>query len=191
MPVYLKELKDELQSDRDKVGKNPDGSYKFTPPSIVGRKIKDYANLKVSKLTSKAVPRLKWVTYTGLVTSQTTAVKYKVSVQFNDMQFKDVESKQFSLSSPTRTSDKLYHRKPTAQKNQVRIKCSCQDFRHRFETQLAIFNALIGGPRSYTRVTRPWPIGYPSVNSTDKIGFCKHVSSILNHLKAKNIVKER
>jgi hypothetical protein len=190
MPVYLKELKKELQSDRSKVGKDSDGTYRFTPPNIIGRLVKDYAKLKVSKQTSKAVPRLNWLTYTGLISSETTGIKYKVSIQFNDMAFKNIESKQFSVKTSSNTEN-LFHRVPSVQKNQVRIRCSCLDHAHRFSVQLAIFDALIGPPNRYTRKTGPWPIGRPLANSTDKIGFCKHVSSLLVHLQAKGLVKER
>lgn len=191
MPVFLKELKKELQDDVAKTGKNKDGSYRSTPPNIIGRLIKSYAKLAVSKRTSRAVPRLKWLTYTGLVASESTGIKYKVSIQFQDMIFKDLQTKQFSIEGTTNDKKKVFHRVPTAQKNQVRITCSCSDFRHRFMTQLAIFDAHIGAPLRYTRKTAAWPVGRPLANSTDKIGFCKHVSSLLIHLKDKGLIKER
>ena len=191
MPVFLKELKRELQSDRSKVGKDASGNYKQTPPNVIGRLVRKYPVLNVSKQTSRAVPRLDWLTFTGLVASETTGIKYKVSIQFQDMKFKNIQTKQFSIETTTNDNKKAFHRPPTASKNQVRIKCSCQDFQHRFETQLKIFDGLIGSPRPYTRKTKPWPEGRPLANATDKIGFCKHVSSLLAHLNSKGLVKER
>ena len=191
MTVFLKELKRELQSDRNKVGKDASGQYIYTPPSIIGRLVKSYPRLPVEKLTSRAVPRLSWLTYTGLVRSENNPIRYKVSIQFNNMSFKDIQTKQFSVQAETKNGVIQYHRIPTAQRNPVRIRCSCKDFQHRFMTQLKIFDALIGSPIPYTRKTSAWPVGRPLVNSTDKIGFCKHVSSLLFELKDKNLVKER
>lgn len=196
MPVFLKELKKELQSDRSKVGKDANGDFKFTPPSIIGRLVSRYPKLRVSKLTKKGVQNLKWLTYTGLVSSENTGIRYRVSIQFNDMEFRDVPTKLFKdgvliKKRGIARKQPMFHKVPTAVKNQVRIQCSCLDFAHRFSNQLAIFDALVGQPNNYTRKTPAWPVGRPMVNSTDKIGYCKHVSSLLNHLNDKGLIKER
>ena len=190
MPVLLKELKRELQDDKEKVGKDANGQYKHTPPNIVGRTVKGYTKLNVSKPTSKASVDLGWLTHTGLVASETTGIKYKVSVNFNDMEFSKVKTKQFKEKSATGRKVLVWHRTPNANVNSVRLRCSCQDFQHRFMHPLAIFDALVGLPISYTRITNKWPKGRPEVNVTDKIGFCKHVASFLQYLKDNKKVNE-
>jgi len=191
MPVFLKDIKRELESDIGKVGQAADGSYKFEPPNIVGRKISKYTKLKVTKVSSTPTFGTNSISYNGLAASESDkGIKYKVTIRFHDMQFKDIASKQFSTEAKMGKVTK-YHRIPTVQRNPVMLKCSCQDFRHRFETQLSNASGLVGGPRKYTRKTPPWPIGYPFANSTNKLGICKHVNSLLFILKDKGLIKER
>lgn len=201
MPVYLKKVKKELESDRNKVGKDKNGNFKFVPPSIIGRKVSQYPDLRTSKLNQIARPGIKALDYTAIVASEnpkvSTEPEYKVTVQFFNMVFKEVESKQFSIKSQIGSTvaggkkSFVYHRRPTFEKNPVKVKCQCLDFRHRFETQLAKSGGLIGGPRKYIRKTPVWPDGYPFANSTDKLGFCKHIKSLLSTLKEKGLVREQ
>lgn len=195
MPVSLKKVKQELQSDIGQVGKTPDGSYKFIPPNIVGRRLRDYAKLRVSKLDNRARPGTNIMTYSGLVQSESeTGVRYKVSINFHDVDFREKESAQFKNSTKTKIGGKkttLYYRPMRTTVNKVTLKCQCQDFRHRFETPLAQANGLIGAPRKYTRKTDPWPVGRPFANSTEKLGICKHINSLLLILRDKGELKER
>lgn len=190
MPVLLKNVKKALEADIAKVGKTPDGSYKHTPPSIVGRKISKYPKLGVSKFETRPRPGIKSLSYTGLVKSESTGIRYKVTIQFHNLVYKDIESKQFFNKAKIGKVVK-YYRTPSVQRNPVTMKCQCQDFRHRFETPLSKAGGLIGGPRKYTRKTSPWPVGRPSANATDKLGMCKHLSSLLFHLRDKGLIKER
>ena len=48
MPVFLKDVKKQLQADADKVGLGPDGQYKSVPPNTISRKLKDYTKLKTN-----------------------------------------------------------------------------------------------------------------------------------------------
>lgn len=195
MPVLLKEIKRQLQSDTGKVGKNKDGEYKFTPPNIVGRKINKYPKLKVTKLESKPRPGLNVLSYTGLVSSENqVGTKYKVSIDFHDVEYKKLETAQFKNEVTIKSggkSENLYHRTMSVAKNPVKLKCQCSDFRHRFETPLARKGGLIGGPRKYTRKTDPWPVGRPFANSTKKLGICKHIASVLEAIKNDGMLKER
>lgn len=199
MPVFLKDVKRELQSDLGRVGKNPDGSFKFIPPSIVGRRLRDYSQLRVSKITKSASPSRDMLTFTALVSSENTkGIKYKVTIEFHNLKFKDLKSAQFSEEVKTgrgRGAKKMYHRVPTVQRNPVKLKCQCKDFQHRFEFPLDKVDGLIGAPTPYTRKTDPWNRrgtgGRPSVNSTEKVGICKHINSVLEVLKDQGMIKER
>ena len=50
MPVLLKDIKKSLEKDIGKVGRKADGSYKFVPPNIVGRRLRNYSKLSVTKI---------------------------------------------------------------------------------------------------------------------------------------------
>ncbi len=199
MAVFLKDVKRELQSDLGSVGKNPDGTYKFIPPSIVGRRLRDYTQLRVSKITSNASIVQKMLSFSGLVTSeQKGSIRYKVTIQFHEMIFKELKSKQFSQEVTTgrgKNKKTMFHRIPSIQRNPVMLKCQCKDFQHRFEFPLWFADGLIGAPTPYTRKTDPWNRqgtgGRPSVNSTEKVGICKHVNSLLEVLRSEGLIKER
>lgn len=198
MAVFLKDVKRELQSDIGKVGKNPDGSYKFIPPSIVGRKLKDYTQLRVSKITSGVTLSNNTIFFSGLVSSETRGIRYKVTIQFQDMKFKDIPSKTFDqkvVSGSGKNKITKYHKIPSIQNNPVAVRCQCKDFQHRFSWPLSKLKGLIGAPISYTRKTDPWNKkgtgGHPSVNSTKKLGICKHINSVLNVLNSEGMIKER
>lgn len=195
MPVLLKELKRELQDDRKKVGRNPDGSYKSMPtilPNIVGRTVKDYTTLPLDKISTQASEKDGTVRFTALVASETTGVKYMTKVKFFDMDFKKIQSAQYKNKAGNHKKQYVYYRTPNANVNSVQLRCNCMDFQHRFMHPLAIFDALIGMPIELEggRKTGKWPVGRPEVNVTDKIGFCKHVANLLTELKKKNLVNE-
>lgn len=197
MPVLLKDIKRDLEKDIGKTGRKADGSYKFVPPSIVGRRLRDYTKLRTTKIEKIVKPNKDntgKVTFTGLVASESSSIKYKVWAEFSKLEFKSIESKTFSNKITTRRGGKrisLFYKTPSAKKNPVKLRCQCQDFRHRFENPLAKAGGLVGGARKYTRKTDPWPVGRPEVNSTSKLGICKHINSFLLALNDKDMVKER
>jgi hypothetical protein len=190
MPVMLKDIKKELQSDRYKKGKNKDGSYKYTPPSLVSRKLSDYTNLKVSKFDQVVRQGVKAIDYSGMVNSEeTVGLKYRVTVRFLSLLFSGEMSPKTDIMTSDQNGDIIYHALPDVKLNPMMLKCSCPDFRHRFEHELADVDALIGAPRKYKRKTPLWPIGRPYANSTHKVGICKHIHSMLMYLKGKKLLK--
>ena len=196
MPVYLKQIKKELESGKANVGKDSKGDYKFTPPNFVSRKLSEYTNLNVTRVITDARPGLSAVSYSGLVASESTkGVKYKVTIQFHEMSFRGTPSANLYTNKHEYMSDGkkkvTYFRNPSVQNNPVMLKCQCPDFQHRFETELYEADALIGAPRKYRRKTPPWPVGNPYANTTEKLGICKHINSMLTYLREREILKER
>lgn len=196
MPVFLKQIKKELESDKSKKGRDANGDYKFTPPNIVSRKLSEYSKLKVTKVTMTPRPGLKAIAYTGVVASESeSGVKYKTTIQFHEVAFRDKSSDKLYSNQTEVMSDgkliKVFYKTLSVAGNPVMLKCSCKDFQHRFETELYEADALIGAPRKYRRKTPPWPVGRPYANTTEKLGICKHLYSMLEYLKNKDILKER
>jgi len=193
MPVYLKDFKRSLERDLGKVGTKANGDYKFTPPNIVARKLKDYPSLPVSKITSIERPGINAISYSGLVKSESSPIKYKATVQFHEVSFNDTPTEKHKIPVKINAGDgevTMYHEQVRVKKHPVMIKCQCEDFRHRFETEAADNDALIGRPKKYRRKTPAWPVGRPYANSTEKIGFCKHINSLIIALSKEDKIDE-
>jgi hypothetical protein len=194
MPVLLKRVKKELQSDVGKVGKNADGEYKFIPPNIVGRRIRNYPKLSITKFTERVDSKEGKITFQSISASETTSTKYKLTIQFFDVSYSPVETRANSIEMKEKIGSKketLWLKPLTYGGNPVKMRCQCMDFRHRFQAPLREEDGLFGGFIPYTRKTDPWPVGYPSVNSTNKLGICKHLSSFLAVIESEGYLKNR
>jgi hypothetical protein len=212
MAVFLKKVKRELEKGKRKVGSH-------TPPNYVWRNTGSYPNLAVSKFDNRFIKGTNQAEYKGVVKSEGTSSgspsSYKVTVRFNDVKFqnKAPNSKRAKdlMKTLVLSGQKVWFYPPTFDKNPVQMKCSCQDFRHRFETQLSKFGGIIGAPRKYKRLTDAWPVGRPYANHADptdgsakiaiqtasgretmssKLGYCKHIHSLLFYLKKEGHVAE-
>lgn len=179
MPVLLKQIRNQLKQ------------YRPGAP-------RSYPLQRVSKLESRAAPGINSVTYKAVVKGSGTR-DYITFVQFFDVEFKENKDKKFFI--PVSVGENLkFHSKHSVAKNRVSLKCSCDDFRFRFEKQLFDEKALIGRFRKYVRKTpppvrpanakNPNPIGKDFENPDDYLGFCKHIWSLLNALKGSDIVGE-
>lgn len=77
---------------------------------------------------------------------------------------------------------------PIFGKNKVKVKCSCPDYRFRFEKSNFDSKANVGNWRKYKRVTPPPPEGRPYANQLGYLGFCKHIYSFLKWLEQENLI---
>ena len=72
--------------------------------------------------------------------------------------------------------EKYYFEKPSLDKSPIRIRCSCDDFRYRFEKECYEAGILYGGTwKRYHRITPPPPEGRPYANPLKIPGMCKHI----------------
>lgn len=157
MPVFFKDVK----TDMKKVPRDPN-SY----PRLPNRKVESIAR-----------PGIKSLTYKSIILGETD--NYISTIQFFKVGFNGGKNKKFSI--PSKVEGKLvYHEKLSIKKHPSMMKCSCPDFRFMWEKPLYDNKGLIGRFRKYTKVagsTRP------SRNPDERIGFCKHVNSLLSALK--------
>jgi hypothetical protein len=73
-----------------------------------------------------------------------------------------------------------YFEKPSIDKNPIRVRCSCPDFRFTWEKQCWDAHILYGGTYTrYQRKTPEPPIGREHRNSANVPGLCKHVYSAI------------
>jgi len=190
MPLKIKKIKRELKRGLSKVGKDANGEYKHIPPQFLARDTNKYPTLPV--LAKEIIPRpgLGAVTFRSIVNSEKSNDSYRVTVQFMGMKFNNAQSPAFPMTAKLKDVD-IFFNVPSINKNAVMCRCSCKDFQHRFSHQMMKNKSLIGAPRKYKRLTPEWPKGYPKVNVTDKIGYCKHVHSLLANLRDSAQLKER
>lgn len=168
MPLYLKDVKRELRQFR-----------KGAPTK--------YPIYRVTSLTTVGSEVTKSVSHKAVVSGETN--NYQLNVQFFKVFYSDTKKDDNYLPVQA-DGERAFFRVPTVRNNPVHIKCSCPDFRFRFEKQLYDAGGLVGNWRRYTRLTPPPPVGYPYANPDNYLGFCKHVWSLLDHLKAKGLIKE-
>lgn len=194
MPVLLKDVKRSLERDLGKVGRKVNGDYKFTPPNIVARKLNSYASLPVTKTDGAPNFRKGTMIFQGLVKSQTDNTRYLCQVQFFEIPFvvdqDPLHAIPETIMKKSGVPQTMFRGPANIRKSPVALRCECKDFQHRFSYPLADADSLIGKPIPYTRITKPWPIGYPSANSTEKIGICKHLNSFINELNRTGQVTE-
>lgn len=154
--------------------------------------------LKVTKFEEANAAGINSVTFRGIVTGEfvrqdedggrAKRQKYRVAVQFFEVKFSKAKSKFFSI--PAKIGKALQFRQvPNLKENTVKLKCSCPDFRFRFEKELFDNKGLIGRFRKYTRKTPPPPEGHPFANPDELMGYCKHVHSFLVRLKDNKQIK--
>jgi len=164
MPTF-REITDEMKKLRD--------------PSI-------YANYQVRTFVTQASPGTKQVMYKGTV--QGEEMEYPVYVQFRQVEFSDEEKEGFV---PYETKDRegnpimKYYKIPELDHNNVALKCQCSDFRFFWEFPLYRVGSLIGSFRRYVRKTTT----RPPKNPDNIVGYCKHLFSLIQALKASNLVK--
>lgn len=206
MALKIKKIRGEMKKDKSKKGRfstGPNaGDFKFKPPQILSRDVKDYTVLRVHGLISLGKPGLNAMEFSMLVDSQAKKppkeAPYKVTLWFQGVAFtseKPVtdEKKYLRVEYKTQANKilRIWVKRPSIDKCTIRMKCTCKDFRHRFEYELHKEDALVGRRhKAYIRKTKPWPVGYPQVNATHKVGFCKHIHSALFHLKQHQKITE-
>lgn len=115
-----------------------------------------------------------------------SASSYITMIMFNGIEFVEKKDKDHTL--PVAIDGKMYYAQvPDLWKNTIRFKDTCPDFRFRFEKELYDVGAMIGNWRRYTKV--PGSTRGP-VNPDNRLGYCKHIFSLLTQLKRMGYIKE-
>ena len=144
------------------------------------RTVKQYPRLKIKSLEEVFMVGVKSLLYKSVIEGETD--DYLTTVRFFNIEINETKTKQFT--EIVKVGDKIkYFKSPGVRSNPVMLKCSCPDFRFRWEKPLFDNKGLIGNWRKYERKTPPPPIGWPYANPDDLVGFCKHIWSLLNALR--------
>ena len=118
-------------------------------------------------------------------------IQYLVTIRFNGIKFSDEEKGTAPLKWEVAGATK-FSRVPTVENNTVMLKCQCRDFMFTFERPLALNGGLWPNNRwtRYERLT-PKGSGYPERNPKEKMGYCKHIATMLNYLWNEGMVRNR
>lgn len=171
MPLPLKRIKDDMKN-----------SPPWKPGGLPRDPDKKYSKHKVTKLETLAAPGIKSLTHKAVVKGSTS--DYLTVVQWFGVDFQ--ENQKDGLVPVGFQKKLLFHRKPSVRQNEVKLKCSCDDFRFTFEKPLFDSKALIGTYRRYRRKT----VDHPVRNQPESNGYCKHLHSLILALKGADIITE-
>ena len=183
-----------------------------SPPSFIYRDEKEYKDLEIVKvgedtftvrpeflktgnkgsLYFSAVVKSEYPSRKNSKAGTDVAPSYKVTVKFEDVIFSDKPKKELTGSIELSNGKTKYFRTPSFSRKEIRVRCQCADFRHRFEHQLKAVGGLFGNARKFKGRTTPKPEngGRPYANATNKLGFCKHIKSLHTFLTKNGYVNK-
>lgn len=138
----------------------------------------------VSNIQRVAAPGIKELQYTCDIAG--TKETYSVNIKFRKMEFKNNSDADFRNLVKQRDGSTVYHKQIDLKETPVALKCSCSDFRFRFEYPLHQKKGLIGNFTKYTKVPGS---NRPPVNPDNLLGYCKHIHSLLTALDSSNDIK--
>jgi len=112
---------------------------------------------------------------------------YHTAVEFFQVDYSNVQKPGWI---PVETEDGVvYAEPPTMTYNNCALKCSCPDFRHRFEKELFDVGSLIGNWRRYKRAATATRV-MPPVNPRNIPGYCRHLWSLIQALVNSRVVRD-
>lgn len=136
--------------------------------------------LTMSKMDVNAALGVKTLRFMADVNGSTGNI-YKVTVQFNRVNFDGKQHKFKAKDGKEYTIDKL-----DLNSKDVMLRCQCLDFYFRFGYYNWKDKSIYGNrPKKYVRKTDWWP----PVNPEKVPGFCKHVIRTIKEIQAQGFVK--
>lgn len=153
---------------------------------------------KVGPIKKLAFPRNQELEFRANV--EGAQENYVTRIRFKKIKFSDTKSKG-KITAQTSAGNDVFADRPDMTNKTMEVFCSCPDFRFAFEFQLFRRGGLDRPTfRKYSRKTpppvrpekpkNPNPIGHDFVNPDNRLGFCKHLLSMINALKARGQVIE-
>jgi hypothetical protein len=163
MPVFVKDVIDDLKD----FGRNPT----------------KYPKLPMRGLEISPMVGIKSLNFRGTVKGS-SGKNYIATCQFHKVDYDSNENEDIKEPIDVK-GKKVFYAKPSMSLNPVMVKCTCPDFRFRFEKPLYDDKGLIGMWNRYTKV--PGSNRGP-VNPENHLGLCKHLYSFVNKLIAQSYI---
>lgn len=115
-------------------------------------------------------------------------VNYLVTVQFLEMEYKQTPNRIYNQKWKVEGKD-VYSRTPAISIHPAKIKCQCRDFMFTWEKSLAEQNGLWPNNK-WTKYVRLTSLDeYPRRNPKEKMGYCKHVETLLTYLNDSGLIR--
>lgn len=136
--------------------------------------------LKLSDMQINAALGVKTLRFVSNIIGS-TGTDYKVTIQFNNVDYESKEHTFKDKSGKTHSIAKL-----TMKDHDVLVRCQCLDFYFRFGYYNHLDKSIFGPkPKKYERKT-DW---FPPVNPDEVPGFCKHVIKTVNEIISQGFMK--
>lgn len=154
-------------------------TMQFTPPT----KKRQFAVNAVNIQNLETVPAPQSGTLEIRATAQSGANQYQPIMLFSDVEFQEEDSPENVTF--TGADSQEYHMMPISLTNHnVKVRCTCLDFRWRFSMYNQKTNSLYGpGPELYQKKTQR-----PPNNPQGVPGLCKHLLALAIELKNNRLV---
>ncbi len=115
-------------------------------------------------------------------------VNYLVTVQFHEVEYKAEQNRIYNMKWKVEGKD-MYSRTPAISTHPAKIKCQCRDFMFTWEKALAENNGLWPNNK-WTKYVRLTSLAeYPRRNPMEKMGYCKHIETMLSYLNDSGLLR--
>lgn len=169
--------------------RDPNNSIGIPKHKITKKKVKKKVKMKNGKYKT-VVKEVSSIKRGDKAPGALRHVNYLVTVQFHEMEYASGEDKKFNQKWKVEGRD-TFSKTPTIEKHPVMMKCQCRDFQFTWEKSLAENGGLWPNNR-WTRYVRLTPLSeYPARNPKEKMGYCKHVATLLTYMHDSGLVKNR
>jgi hypothetical protein len=132
----------------------------------------------------KFIPYIPSTTLQVLAETQSNGHNYNTSMVFDNVQFQEEPDQRTVVVHGTDNED--HNITPILiMQDQVKVDCTCADFRFRFAQQHFKNKSLVGNPPpQYIAKTNR-----PSVNPMDVLGSCKHILALRDKLRIMRVIR--
>ncbi len=162
------------------------------------RVMKARANMEENGKRNNDVLELKITPFAGVKTilfnavvessgqSPNTPDSYKTVMSFSKVEFVDKNKRGSIAPKVTYKGTDYFFKKLSMDKNDVLVRCGCPDFYWRFSDQLQSKKALVRIPKFPKKIIKGVR---PPVNPKDIPGICRHLYSLISHLRAEGYLR--
>lgn len=145
----------------------------------------NYPNIGFAALSIHGAKGVKTVLFKG-ESIGSNGDHYSTHVLFNGCEFSDVPLTGYNKAILGNTSDFVFFKTLSFEKNPVRLYCSCDDARHTAAWALHKDGSWLVQPKRYTRVPGST---MPPRNPENKAIVCKHIHALVKMLMMKGMLK--
>jgi hypothetical protein len=170
--------------------RDPNNSIGLPKHKVTKKKVKKQVRDKKTGKMKTVVKEVSSVKRGDKAPGSLRHVNYLVTVQFHEVAYQDAEDKNFNQKWKVEGKDK-FSRTPTIEKHPAMMKCQCRDFQFTWEKALAE-NGGLWPNNKWTKYVRLTSLAeYPRRNPKEKMGYCKHVATLLSYMHESGLLRNK